>query len=113
MGNSVFFAVAVLSVVISAFSQILLKMGANKDYPNKIREYLNPYVIGGYSLFLVTTVLTLVVYSGLDYLSLPIIVALGYILVPVLSYLFFRERFSPRKVAGILCILAGVLVYHL
>ena len=38
------------SVLIASFSQILLKMGAAKNYPTFLRQYLNPYVISGYGL---------------------------------------------------------------
>jgi drug/metabolite transporter (DMT)-like permease len=90
----------------------MLKKGAGKTYPSKIREYLNGYVITGYGMLFVSMVLTIVVYRHLSYLSVPVVEALGYILVPVLSVLFFAEKISPRKLCGIICILAGVAVYY-
>ena len=49
--NKVFFLIALSSVTIASFSQVLLKMGAGKSYPSKIREYLNFYVIINYHSF--------------------------------------------------------------
>ena len=38
-----------LSVTVASFSQVLLKKSAMKTYDSSIREYLNVWVIGGYS----------------------------------------------------------------
>ena len=35
----------VLSVIVASFSQILLKVGANKKYDSIKKEYLNRYVV--------------------------------------------------------------------
>ena len=107
-----FLLLALLSVTIASFSQVMLKMGAGKRYNSKIREYLNFYVITGYGMLFVSMVLTIVVYSHLSYLSVPVVEAVGYILVPVLSYFIFKEKLSKRKVLGILCILFGIMVYY-
>ena len=111
--NKVFFLIALSSVTIASFSQVLLKMGAGKSYSSKIREYLNFYVITGYGMLFVSMVLTIVAYSHLSYLSVPVVEAVGYVLVPVLSYFIFKEKLSKRKILGILFILAGIVVYYL
>ena len=111
--NKVFLLIALSSVTIASFSQVLLKMGAGKTYPSKIREYLNFYVITGYGMLFVSMVLTIVAYSHLSYLSVPVVEAVGYVLVPVLSYFIFKEKLSKRKILGIVFILAGIMVYYL
>ena len=107
-----FLMLALLSVTIASFSQVMLKLGAGKTYNSKIREYLNFYVITGYGMLFVSMVLTIVVYSRLSYLSVPVVEAVGYVLVPVLSYFIFKEKLSKRKMAGILCILLGIMIYY-
>ena len=107
-----FLLLALLSVTIASFSQVMLKLGAGKTYNSKIREYLNFYVITGYGMLFVSMVLTIVVYSRLSYLSVPVVEAVGYVLVPVLSYFIFKEKLSKRKVIGILCILLGIVIYY-
>lgn len=111
--NNPFLLLALVSVVIASFSQVMLKMGANKTYDSKIREYLNVYVIGGYGMLFLSMVLTIVVYSRLSYLSVPVVEAAGYILVPFLSFVFFKEKLGRRKITGIIFILAGILFYYL
>ena len=111
--KSIFLFIALCSVVIASFSQVLLKMGAGKTYNSKIREYVNFYVITGYGILLVSMVLTIVAYSHLSYLSVPVVEAVGYVLVPVLSYFIFKEKLSKRKVLGITFILAGIMIYYL
>ena len=111
--NKCFLLLALLSVVIASFSQVMLKLGAGKTYHSKIREYLNVYVITGYGMLFVSMILTIIAYRGLSYLSVPVIEAVGYILVPVLSYLIFKEKLTKRKIIGILFILAGIFIYYL
>ena len=111
--NSGFLLLAFFSVVIASFSQVILKLGAGKTYTSKIREYLNVYVITGYGMLFISMVITVIVYSRLSYLSVPVIEAVGYVLVPVLSYFIFKERFSKRKLLGIVFILAGIVIYYL
>ncbi len=110
--SQLYFGIAVCSVCIASFSQILLKKGAGKTYESRIREYLNVYVISGYGMLFLSMLLTVVAYRHLSYLSVPVVEALGYILVPVLSCLVFKEKISLRKGLGIACILAGILVYY-
>ena len=111
--NKSYLAVAILSVSIAAISQVLLKMGAEKKYKAGIKEYLNPYVISGYGLLLLSMILTVVAYKGLDYLSVPVTEALGYVLVPALSYMIFKEKIGKKKLLGFLSILAGVFLYYI
>lgn len=111
--NNLFLLIALVSVCIASFSQVMLKMGAGKKYNSKIREYLNVYVISGYGMLFVSMLLTIVAYSRLSYLSVPVVEAVGYVLVPVLSYFFFKEKLSRRKMVGILFILAGIFIYYL
>ena len=111
--NNIYLMIAVSSVSIAAFSQVLLKMGAEKKYEKGIREYLNPYVITGYGMLAVSMVLTVIAYKGLDYLSVPVTEALGYVLVPVLSYAIFKERLSKRMILGFSCILTGIFLYYI
>lgn len=103
----------VCAVVVSSFSQILLKKSAKQQHATFLREYLNPYVIIGYAMMVASTLLMIAAYHGVDYKNGPIIESLGYILVMVLSYLFFREKVSGRKVLGYALILAGVVVFYI
>ena len=69
--------------------------------PSFIREYLNPWVIGGYFLLLCSTVLNICGLRGLSFLNGPVMESFGYVFVLFLSRLFFKERITKRKLAGV------------
>ena len=83
MNDSMTFSVLLLlfSVFISAVSQILLKKAAEKHYPTKLKEYLNPWVITAYSIFLVSTILTMLALRTVPLSMQPILESASYIYV--------------------------------
>ena len=103
----------VLSVIVASTSQILLKKSALKKHANPLREYLNAYVIIGYGLMVVSTLLVILAYRGLDYKNGPIIESLGYPLIMLLSAFFLSEKITPRKILGNLLIIAGIAIFYL
>lgn len=109
---NMYYLLGIISVMIASFSQILLKKGAMIKHDSFIKEYLNPHVIIGYLMMFGSVFLTMIVYRGMDFMNVPVIEAIGYVLVPVLSYFFFREKLSRKKVLGIGCILVGILIYY-
>lgn len=102
-----------LSVALASASQVLLKKSSMNSYSSVIREYLNLYVISGYGLLFCSMLLTIYAYSGMDYKNGPVIESLGNVIVLVLSYFFFQEKISARKLAGIACIMAGIVVFNI
>lgn len=100
------------SVTVASFSQILLKKSALKTYSSKLSEYLNPWVISGYGLLFISMLLSLWAYSGVEYKNGPVMESLGNVLVPLLSFIFFKERLTPRRVAGVVCIVLGIMVFY-
>lgn len=100
------------SVIIASFSQILLKKSAQKKHDSLIKEYLNVNVIVGYGMMVVTTLLTIMAYKGLDYKNGPIIESLGYILVMFLSLIFFGEKITKKKLLGNILILLGIYIFY-
>ena len=103
--------ILLFSVLIASFAQILLKKSAAKTYGSPIREYLNFYVICGYGMMFLSMFLTVFSYRGLDFSNVPVIESLGYVVVMLLSYLFFKERITKRKLLGMAVILGGIFVY--
>lgn len=108
-----YWAVLFLAVLISSASQMLLKKGATIKFKNVIREYLNPWVISGYVLMILSTLCVIYAYRGVAYKNGAIIESLGYLLIMFLSRLFFGEKITKKKFLGNLIILAGVLVFYL
>lgn len=107
-----YYMLALTGIIISSFSQILLKKAAMKQHDSFIKEYLNLYVIGAYMMFALSLLLTTICYGGLPFKLVPILESLGYIMVMILAFFFFGEKITKRKVIGTVCILAGVLVFN-
>ena len=110
---SKYWIVLFLAVAVSAASQMLLKKGASQKFNNVILEYLNPWVISGYGLMVLSTLCVIYAYKGVEYKNGAIIESLGFLLVMVLSRIFFGEKITPRKILGNLIILAGIAVFYL
>lgn len=102
-----------LSVLVASVSQLLLKKGALKKYPSFLREYLNPWVISGYILMSGSVLLSISGLKGVDFFNAPIMDSLGYVLVPVLSGIFFHEKITLRKSVGIGCIVLGMIIFYI
>lgn len=101
------------AVIVSSFSQILLKKSAKKKYSSLIREYVNPYVVCGYMLMVMSTIMIIVAYRGVEYKNGPLIESLGYLLVFILSYIFFKEPITKKKVFGNLMVLLGIAIFYM
>ena len=74
---------------------------------------VEPELISGYVLLAASTLLIIYAYRGVDYKNGPIMESLGYILIMVLSRIFFDEQITRKKLIGNLLILAGVVVFYL
>lgn len=102
------------AVIVSAFSQVLLKKSAQKTYASVLREYLNPYVIIGYGMMALTTILTVLAYgTGLDYKNGPVIESLGYVLIMFLSLAFFGEKITAKKIVGNSLVIIGIIIFYI
>ena len=108
--NYAFLFLFIFSVFISSCSQILLKKGANKTYKNIIEEYMNPLVIGAYSIFLVSSFLTMYSYKYVPLSIGPMIEALGYVFVAVLGRIFLKEKINKKTAIGMALILIGIVI---
>ncbi len=101
------------SVLISSVAQIILKKSAGKKYDSVIKEYLNIRVIGAYSIFFLSTLLTMYAYKGVPLTLGTLLEAAGYIYIPILSFFILKEKITPRMVIGSLFIICGIIVYNL
>lgn len=105
--------VLLISVFISSVSQILLKKAADREYKDKLSEYLNPLVIGAYAMFFCSVILTMLALKYVPLSMSPILESTGYIFVSVLGWIFLKERFGKRKILGFALILAGIAIFNL
>ncbi|MBQ7613579.1 MAG: EamA family transporter, partial [Butyrivibrio sp.] len=101
-----------LSELISASSQMLLKKSASKEHDSVIKEYLNPWVICGYGMLFIAMVISIFCYKGLGYMGVVVMEPINYIIVMVMSRLIFKEKFTKRKMIGMGCIVLGILIFY-
>ena len=111
--NISYYDIFLFSVFISSVSQIILKKSANIKYENPIREYLNIRVIVAYSIFLLSSFVTIYAYKFVPLSIGPVLESAGYIFVTVLGYIFLKERVGKKKLLGLACILCGIVVSNL
>jgi len=98
------------AVLISSFSQILLKKSAGIEYPNKLREYINVRVIVAYSLFFASTLATMFAYKVVPLSMGPILEASGYVWVAILGRMILGEKIRKKKMLGLFIILVGIVI---
>lgn len=111
MSDSVW--ILVLSVFIASCSQIILKSSAGQEHENMLKEYLNVRVVTGYGMMVLSTILTIIAFRGLEYKYGPVIESLGYVFVMVLGNLYLKEKITKKKLAGNALILLGIFIFNL
>ncbi len=102
-----------LGTFISSVSQVILKKSAAKQYPSRIKEYLNPLVITAYAMFFGATLLSVLAYRTADLSLGAVFETSGYIYITVFGLIFFGEKPTKRKLAALGLIIAGTVIYTL
>jgi drug/metabolite transporter (DMT)-like permease len=97
---------------IAALSQVLLKKSAQREHTSFITEYLNPLVIGGYGLLMVSMLLTIYSNTGLEYMAVVLLEAMSYIMVMIMSRIVFKEKITRFKFIGMCLIILGIVVFN-
>lgn len=100
-----------LSVFMSSVSQVLLKKATLKTYSSALREYLNPWVVCAYSIFVVSTLLTLMAYRVVPLSLGPLLEATSYLYVTAFGVVIFHELLTAKKIAALILIVLGIIVY--
>ena len=105
------------NVLLTVIGQILLKQGVSKvGAINNLREFvskltqliLNPYVIGGISIYGFTTFVWLVILSRVKLSIAYPMLSLGYVMTIPFSRLFFKEPVPFVRIMGAIIICIGV-----
>lgn len=109
--NVIYAGVLLFGVFISAVSQVLLKKAALKKYDSVLQEYLNPYVIIAYIIFVLSTLLSIVAYRGIPLSMGPVLEATSYIYVTVFGVKIFSEKLNWKKIIALCLIIVGILIY--
>lgn len=104
----------VLSCTIAAFAQMLLKKSAMEEHKGVLSQYLNWKVIIGYGMMFVGMLLGVVGYAhGVEVKEGSVTETLGNVWVVILSWFFFREPITKKKIIGNILIIAGIIIFNL
>lgn len=106
-----YYVLYLFSVLVASLSQVILKKSAMIHYETRLKEYLNPYVMGAYFFFFGSSLLTTLAYRGVPLTLAPVLESTGYIYVGILGMLILKEKLSRRKIIGNLLIVGGIFVY--
>ena len=106
--------IALISVLVAACAQMLLKQSARYQHKHWWRQYINGWVIVGYGIMFLTMVVSIwCLHKGLQLKELSVIESLSYLFVPALSWYIFDEPIGKRKALAIGVIIVGVIVFFL
>ena len=107
-----YYIIVILSVFAAACAQMLLKQGARKEYATWWRQYINPWVIGGYGIMACSLVLNIwCISKGIQVKEVSVIESMSYLFVSVLAFMLFKEKLTVRKVCAIGIIVGGVIIF--
>jgi drug/metabolite transporter (DMT)-like permease len=108
------YLLVILGIFSCSLSQLFLKKSANREHRSKLFEIINPLVIFSYGIFFCSLLINIWAMShGLELKELAILESLGYVFVPLLSYLVLKETISMRTITAIAVILFGIFVFYL
>ena len=99
-----------ITPLLSAISQLILKKAADNPRYTGIRAYLNLPVILAYGLFFGCMLLNVVALRTLDLTIASVLEASGYIYVMALSFFFLQEKITLRRLIGNIVIVVGIVL---
>ncbi len=104
-----------ISVLLGAAGQVLLKMGALRVGASEVglllwRIVTSPHILAGFALYGAASVLWIVVLSRAPLsLAYPLL-SLGYVIVLMASAYLFGETIPAVRVAGVAAIILGLVL---
>jgi multidrug transporter EmrE-like cation transporter len=111
-------ALVLTGVMLNAAAQLLLKAGSRaitdvsfslaNTWTLAARMALNPPILGGVALYVVSVVFWILALSRVDVSIAYPMLSIGYIVSALAGWLLFSEAVSPARVAGIVVIIVGV-----
>lgn len=108
------YILVILGIFSCSLSQLLLKKSANREHKSKLFEVINPLVIFSYGIFFCSLLINIWAMSrGVQLKEMAMLESLGYVFVPLLSFLVLNESISKRTILSVLVIIFGIFVFYL
>ena len=107
-----------MSISLAVVGQLLMKHGmmifgkfpVNQIATKLIPMFMQPYVFLGFACFGISSIFWLAVLSRIDLSFAYPLVSIGYVIVALVSYFFFKENVSLIRWMGIATICFGVFL---
>lgn len=107
------YLLVILGIFSCSLSQLFLKKSANREHKSKLFEVVNPLVIFSYGIFFCSLLINIWAMSkGLQLKEMAMLESLGYIFVPLLSWLFLKETITKRMVLAVFIIISGIIIFY-
>ncbi len=113
MIDILFYILMIVSALITAVSQVLLKLSSNKKHNSIIFEYVNPYVLLSYVGYGLVLVINVLIYTKIDYRFGVVINSLATVLIMLMSKLILKETLTKKKIIGNSLIIIGIACFTL
>lgn len=110
MNTVIYSLLIVFGAFVASVSQVMLKKAADRTYPSRIKEYLNPLVFFAYILFVISAVMTMVAYKGVSISFGVLLESTGYVFVFLLDWLCLKGTVNVKKVIAVVLILVGIVI---
>ena len=114
------FLMIVVGVMLNATAQLLLKAGTRVLGVIDVRAgalassawgaATQPYIVGGLTCYVLSVAIWIAALSRVEVSVAYPMLSLGYIVNALAAWALFGESLTPAKMAGILVILAGVVI---
>ena len=99
-----------ITPLLSAVSQLILKKAADNPRYTGVRAYLNAPVILAYALFFGCMLLNVVALQTVELTVASVLEASGFLYVMLLGHFFLHEKLTARKLIGNALIVAGIIL---
>lgn len=108
-----------IAILLAAGGQILMKLGVMRLGPLEIpgnivsmatRMILNPGILAGLFVYGVSAFLWVIVLSKVELSYAYPMIAGGYVVVALLSWIIFHDQITPMRIAALVIIVMGVIL---
>lgn len=110
----------VLTIVLTVYGQVVLKWairgqgamppGGQERIFFVLKLLLNPWIVSGFTAAFLAALCWMVALSKFDLSYAYPFMSLAFVLTALVSAYFFQEPFPAAKIAGLLLIVAGIVV---
>jgi len=100
--------ISFIVVVLTVLGQLLLKHGSGLMCKT---SFVNPYIVTGYSLFVIVIPLSYYLMSLIPMKNFTIIMTVNYVAVMFLSSFFLKDKLSRNKITGTFFVVIGIVIF--